>query len=476
MTVVRPPAVAGKFYSDNPAELRAAVRDYLDAPFTESAASPPKAIIVPHAGYVYSGPIAGSGYALLKESRGTITRVVLLGPAHTVAIQGLAASGADVFETPLGPVPVDTAAVSELLQLPQVQLSNEAHAREHSLEVHLPFLQETLGDFLLIPLVVGQATPAQVSEVLEALWGGLETLIVISSDLSHYPPYDTACRFDQETSLAIEEGRISDLRGDRACGFLPIAGLLESAVRHGLHARTVDLRNSGDTAGGRDQVVGYGAYVLEPEPETGSGTASVLSRAENLFADCEPETLDAEHEQRLLDVAAAAIQRGIEYGAQPETNAAEFPLPLQMMRATFVTLTLGGQLRGCMGSLLASRPLVCDVASNAYSAAFLDPRFSPLALREADSLDIHISVLSVPEAMSFESEADVIAQLRPGIDGVTIYEANRRGTLLPAVWEKILDPRTFFETVKRKAGLPADYWSATLRVERYTATSIGHES
>jgi hypothetical protein len=474
MTVVRPPAVAGKFYSDDPEELRAAVRDYLDAPFTESAVLPPKAIIVPHAGYVYSGPIAGSGYALLKESRGTITRVVLLGPAHTVAFQGLAASGADVFETPLGPVPVDTAAVSELLQLPQIQLLNEAHAREHSLEVHLPFLQETLADFQLIPLVVGQTTPAEVSEVLEALWGGPETLIVISSDLSHYHPYETACRFDRETSLAIEEGRTGDLRGDRACGFLPIAGLLESAVKHNLHARTVDLRNSGDTAGGRDQVVGYGAYVLEPN--TGNGTASVLPRAKNLFTDCEPETLDAENEQRLLDVAAAAIQRGIEYGAKPETNAAAFPPPLQMTRATFVTLTHGGQLRGCMGSLVATQPLVCDVASNAYSAAFLDPRFPPLALREADSLDIHISVLSVPEAMSFESEADAIAQLRPGIDGVTIYEGNRRGTLLPAVWEKILDPRTFFETVKQKAGLPADYWSATLRIERYTATSIGHEA
>jgi AmmeMemoRadiSam system protein B/AmmeMemoRadiSam system protein A len=474
MTVVRQPAVAGKFYPADPAELRAAVGDYLDAPLTKSAASPPKAIIVPHAGYVYSGSVAGSGYALLRELRGTIDRVVLLGPAHTVSFQGLAASGADVFETPLGPVPVDIAAVSDLLRLPHVQVLDEAHAREHSLEVHLPFLQESLGDFQLIPLVVGQATPAQVSEVLEAVWGGSETLIVISSDLSHYHPYDTACRVDWETSLAIEQGRTGDLRGDRACGFVPISGLLESAAKRGLHARTVDLRNSGDTTGGRDQVVGYGAYVLEPD--TGNGTASVLTHAENPHGDCDSAVLDAEHEQRLLDIAAAAIQRGIEYGAKPETHATEFPPPLQVMRATFVTLTRGGQLRGCMGSLVASRPLVCDVASNAYSAAFLDPRFSPLTLHEADSLEIHISVLSVPEEMSFESEDDAIAQLRPGIDGVTIHEANRRGTLLPAVWEKIPDPRTFFETVKKKAGLPADYWSATLRIERYSATSIGHDS
>jgi AmmeMemoRadiSam system protein B/AmmeMemoRadiSam system protein A len=476
MTVVRQPAVAGKFYSDDPAELRAAVRNYLDAAASDetATASPPKAIIVPHAGYVYSGSVAGSGYALLEELRGTIARVVLLGPAHFVSFQGLAASSADVFETPLGPVPVDTSAITALLRLPQVQVMDEAHAREHSLEVHLPFLQETLGDFQLIPLVVGQATPAQVSEVLETVWGGPETLIVISSDLSHYHPYDTACRLDRETSLVIEQGRVGDLRGDRACGFLAVGGLLESAAQRGLHARTIDLRNSGDTAGGRDQVVGYGAYVLEPD--TGDETVSVLSHAENSHSDCEPAALSAEHEQQLLDVAATAIQRGIEYGAKPETNAADFPQPLQLMQATFVTLTCGGQLRGCIGSLLASRPLVCDVASNAYSAAFLDPRFSPLTLHEADSLEIHISVLSVPEAMSFESEDDAIAQLRPGIDGVTIYEANRRGTLLPAVWEKIPDPRTFFETVKKKAGLPADYWSATLRVERYTATSIGHET
>ena len=201
MTVVRPPAVAGKFYSDNPAELRAAVRDYLDAPFTESAASPPKAIIVPHAGYVYSGPIAGSGYALLKESRGTITRVVLLGPAHTVAIQGLAASGADVFETPLGPVPVDTAAVSELLQLPQVQLSNEAHAREHSLEVHLPFLQPVLDDFTIVPILVGDASVELVRDALNLVWGGPETVISVSSDLSHFHDYDTAVDLDKTIQL-----------------------------------------------------------------------------------------------------------------------------------------------------------------------------------------------------------------------------------------------------------------------------------
>jgi hypothetical protein len=474
MTNIRQPVVAGQFYPDDPAELRSAIRTYLGEAETES--SPLKAIIVPHAGYVYSGPVAGSGYRLLKELQGTVSRVVLLGPAHFVAFQGLAASSADVFETPLGPVPVDTDAVSQLLELPHVQIMDEAHAREHSLEVHLPFLQETLGEFQVVPLVVGQATPEQVADVIELLWGGPETVIVVSSDLSHHHAYETACRLDQETSQTIEQGCVTDLRGDRACGFLAIGGLLRAATKRGLRARTIDLRNSGDTCGSRDRVVGYGAYVILAAADGGDSAPAVSLNVAADESKTDPQPLSPIHEQMLLDVTHEAIQQGLEYGRKPETDASRFPPPLRVSQATFVTLTCRGKLRGCMGSLRATRPLVCDVASNAYSAAFLDPRFSPLTLLEADDLDTHISILSPPEAMQFESEADLLAQLRAGIDGLTIYENGRRGTLLPSVWEKIADSRKFLQTVKQKAGLPPDYWSSTICVERYTTTSIGHVS
>lgn len=260
MTSVHKPAVAGLFYPAEPEALRTQIASFLAN--ARAAATVPKAIIAPHAGYVYSGAIAASAYARLKPARGTIRRVVLLGPSHRVAFHGLAAPSADAIETPLGQIPVDRAALQQLADLPQLVISDPAHAREHSLEVHLPFLQEVLGEFSLVPLAVGDATPAEVAEVLERLWGGPETLIVVSSDLSHYHDYDTARKLDRVTSNAIEQLRYQDLDFDSACGRVPVSGLLYLAQRHGLTAETVDLRNSGDTAGPRDQVVGYGAYVF----------------------------------------------------------------------------------------------------------------------------------------------------------------------------------------------------------------------
>ncbi len=261
MSSVRNPAVAGQFYPNDPRELRAMVRDYLNA--APAAGAVPKAIIAPHAGYVYSGPVAASVYARLKPAHGVITHVVLLGPAHRVGFRGLALSSADYFLTPLGRIAVDQEAVKKISGLPQVGVMDAAHAQEHSLEVHLPFLQEVLDEFSLAPIVVGDAAPAEVGEALDLLWGGPETLIVISSDLSHFHEYATAQKLDNATSRAIEQLRLEDIDYDHACGCNPVNGLLYVARRMGLKAKTIDLRNSGDTAGSRDCVVGYGAYTFE---------------------------------------------------------------------------------------------------------------------------------------------------------------------------------------------------------------------
>lgn len=261
MPTIRKPAVAGLFYPSDPRALRAQLEDFLGA-VPDPAEAAPKAIIAPHAGYIYSGPIAASAYARLKLARDHIRRVVLLGPAHRVGFRGLAHANAEFFETPLGRVPVDMEALAGIADLPQVVLREDAHLLEHSLEVHVPFLQIVLADFNLVPLVVGEARPEEVGEVIERLWGGAETFIVISSDLSHYHSYAVARELDRATSEAIEQLRYEDLDYDHACGRVPVSGLLHVARSRGLSARTVDLRNSGDTAGPRDQVVGYGAYVL----------------------------------------------------------------------------------------------------------------------------------------------------------------------------------------------------------------------
>ena len=259
---VRPPAVAGRFYPRDPAALRQLVTDLL-AQAPPATGPAPKALIAPHAGYFYSGPIAASAYAQLIPARDQIKRVVLFGPSHYVALHGLATTSAEAFATPLGIVPVDLEAVREVRLLPQVRELDEAHAHEHSLEVQLPFLQCVLGDFKLVPLAVGDATPEDISHVLDALWDGPETRFVISSDLSHYNDFQTARRLDRATANAIEALKPAAIGEERACGRMPIRGLLESARRHGLRARTVDLRNSGDTAGPHDRVVGYGAFVFE---------------------------------------------------------------------------------------------------------------------------------------------------------------------------------------------------------------------
>ncbi|MCM8611373.1 AmmeMemoRadiSam system protein B [Accumulibacter sp.] len=262
----RPAAVAGMFYPGSANVLARDLRQML-ADRAAPAATPGrrvKAIIAPHAGYVYSGPIAASVYAPLAELAADIRRVVVLGPTHRVAVNGLALPAAGAFATPLGVVAVDQQAVAAIAHLPQVVVSDAAHAAEHSLEVQLPFLQTVLGDFALLPLAVGRASPAEVAEVLECLWGGDETLIVISSDLSHYLPYQTARATDGETARHIV-ALDAHLDHQQACGATPVNGLLLAARRHGLRAQLIDLRNSGDTAGDRSRVVGYGAFSFSEE-------------------------------------------------------------------------------------------------------------------------------------------------------------------------------------------------------------------
>jgi MEMO1 family protein len=255
-------AVAGRFYPSDPAELREQIEGFLRSATAPAGEPIPKAVIAPHAGTIYSGPIAASAYVRLAAGSSDVRRVVLLGPAHREWFRGVGVSSADAFATPLGDVLVDRSAIDDLLELDGVVVHDEAHRLEHSLEVHLPFLQVALGAFRLIPLVVGEASPELVGSVLEKLWGGAETVFVISSDLSHFHDYDTAMELDRETAGLIEEGALEALNGERACGYQPIRGMLKVARERGLGVSLVDLRSSGDTAGSRERVVGYGSFVV----------------------------------------------------------------------------------------------------------------------------------------------------------------------------------------------------------------------
>ena len=443
MPSVRPAAVAGAFYPGNPQALAAQLSELLAGSAEPAEADNAlKAIVVPHAGYVYSGAVAARAYEALAGARHRVRRVVLLGPVHRVPVRGLALPGADWFETPLGRVAVDADAARALAGLAQVVTSPAAHALEHSLEVQLPFLQKVLGEFSLVPLAVGDASVAEVAQVIERLWGGEETVFVLSTDLSHYHSYQEARRIDAATVARIAS-LAGDLNHEQACGATPLNGLLHVAREKGLSIRLLAACNSGDTAGDRGRVVGYSSFALD---EPGGATSR------------------DEQGRTLLAIARGAIGRQLGQAAAPRLD---HPAWLAQPGATFVTLTVEGALRGCIGSLQAHRPLGHDVAANAENAAFRDPRFAPLALQEWRQVALEVSLLSAPEKADFGDEIDLLGRLRPGVDGVILEYGGRRGTFLPQVWESLPDRRRFMQELKRKAGLPADTPLARCNVWRY---------
>lgn len=447
---VKLPAVAGTFYPADAGTLSTMLSGML-----ASAVPPdlvPKAIVAPHAGYVYSGPIAATAYALLARRRERIRRVVLLGPAHRVAFRGMALHSAAAWRTPLGDVPLDRDAIAGCGGLPDIIQSDGPFAQEHSLEVHLPFLQTVLGSFRLVPVLVGDAHPGGVAKLLETLWGGPETVVVISSDLSHYHDYETAGRMDAAATAAMEMLRPDMLKEAMACGRRPILGLLERARQLDLRVTTLDRRNSGDTAGSRDRVVGYGSLAFEY-----AASARLDDQARSL----------------LLDSARAAIRHGLAHGRPPQPDFTSVPRTLWAMRACFVSLALDGKLRGCVGSLAPQRPLLLDVAENAYKAAFGDRRFKPLTAAELERIDVQISILSTGRLIPARSEAELVAQLAPDTEGLFIRDRNRQALFLPSVWAGIPEPLQFLRRLKTKAGMPAEHWSDTFQAQRFTTETFG---
>lgn len=443
MSQIRPAAVAGTFYPRDARALQREVADLIDG--VENLAprfGHPKALIVPHAGYIYSGAVAARAYDELAAARGIVGRVVLLGPVHRVPVRGLALPGVEAFDTPLGRVPLDADALRMLAPFKQVVTSAAAHAAEHSLEVQLPFLQKMLGKFALVPLAVGDARPQEVRDVIERLWGGPETLFVVSTYLSHYHPYDEARAIDQAT-LARIAAFDTDINHEEACGATPLNGFLATAKARGLSIRLLGACNSGDSAGGRDRVVGYSAFALYEGERVTLQDAGLA----------------------LLAIARAAIGHALGvYAEPPRTEVAPW---LARPGATFVTLRLDGKLRGCIGSLAPTRSIGLDVAENALGAALRDPRFAPLTREEWSRCQVEVSVLSPPKPLRFADEAELLAQLRPGEDGVILEYEGKRGTFLPQVWEGLPETRRFLEELMRKAGIPADTRLARCKLWRY---------
>jgi AmmeMemoRadiSam system protein B/AmmeMemoRadiSam system protein A len=454
MTAIRHPAVAGTFYPAERDVLERQLRSFMsEAANDPPVAALPKAIIGPHAGYIYSGPVAARAYARLAAARGKISRVVLIGPSHYLAFRGLAVDTANAWAMPRGTVPVDRDAIALLRELPMVGELDAAYQREHALEVHVPFLQHLLGEFRLVPIVAGDAPPDTVAAVFDALWGGPETLFVISTDLSHYLDYVACRRVDQMTAEAIERFDLDAIGPSQACGAIPTRGLLLEAQRRGMTIERLDLRNSGDTAGSKDRVVGYGAWAL--------------------YEDAQRAAIEAAGSE-LIELARRSILVGLATGAPLQISADETARPLLAAPgAAFVTLRRrDGALRGCIGSAVATRPLIVDVAQHAFNAAFHDPRFPRLEWLELRGLSLSVSALTAPEAMRFADETELLRQLRPGMDGLIIEDLGRRALFLPSVWEEVPESRRFLTLLKLKAGLAEGHFSATFRAQRFRSVEV----
>lgn len=470
---VRQPAVSGLFYPNDPKKLMAAVDQHLASAPTNVIPGI-RALICPHAGYEYSGPVAAHAYR--RIAGGSCDTVVILAASHYALFQGVSVPATTAYETPLGQVAVSEKArqlakqppfVREprcLVQRPQwagfssrpspAVGEDTPETWEHSVEVQVPFLQRTLKRFRILPVMYGHADPAEVARALAPLVDE-RTLVIASSDLSHFHPYSDACALDRQTVKWICELNVAALQvpaaEERACGRMPILTLLHLAKLKSWKPQLLDYRNSGDTAGDKSRVVGYSAVAFTSDvAKATSGRISSKAKPAAQF--------DAAERKFLLNLARQTLTRVTAGRSLPELKSEEVPAPCRAEKGCFVTLTKSGELRGCMGNILPVGPLYQSIMDNARNAALRDPRFPPVAADEVARLHLEISVLTAPEPLAFASPDDLLARLQPRRDGVVLQIGGRGATFLPQVWEQLPDKVEFLNHLAAKAGCVPSAW------------------
>ncbi len=472
-STVRQPAVAGLFYPKDPKALSAVVDRCLAAAPTNAVVGV-RALICPHAGYEYSGPVAAHAYNHIAD--GSFDTVIILAASHYALFQGVSVPATEAYETPLGRVPVSEKArqlakqspfVLEprcLVQRPQWSAvaskscpsagEDTPETWEHSVEVEVPFLQRTLMEFKILPIMFGRADPAEVAKALAPLVDD-RTLVIASSDLSHYHPYEEARALDCQTVKWIGDLDIAALQApdaeERACGRMPILTVLHLANLKGWKPQLLDYRNSGDTAGDKSRVVGYCAVAFTGgDGRTNAGKATMEAKSSAQF--------NATERTFLLDLARQTLTRVTAGRGLPEIKSDAVPEPCRAVKGCFVTLTKSGELRGCIGNILPAGPLYQSVMDNARSAALRDPRFPAVTAEEAAKVHIEISVLTVPEPLAFASPEDLLARLQAHRDGVVLKIGERGATFLPQVWQQLPDKTEFLNHLAVKAGCAPSAW------------------
>ena len=450
---VQPPQVAGMFYPAAPDALNALIADVRKHARPDGGVAP-KVVIAPHAGLAYSGSVAATAFGPWARRAAPPRRIVIVGPAHRAVFSGVAVHPASKWLTPLGEALVAPVAHAELAQAPGVVVDPRPFAGEHSLEMHLIMLQAMLpAPFEIVPIVVGDADPGSVAEALRRVWGGSETVVAISSDLSHFLDQTSAQSIDTDTMRRIETLDAAALDGRRACGFVAIKAALEIAAERDMRASGLHLTTSADAGADASRVVGYGAFAFE------YAASARLAEADR---------------ERLLSTCMAALGVAAETrGKAPTMSLNGLPPALSPWRATFVTLSENKRLRGCIGSLNPHRPLIDDALANTAQAAFADPRFPPLKESELGGLRLDVSILSHPRPIPAGSESELAGALEPDRDGLILSAGRRRALFLPSVWRHVPDARAFVRQLMAKAGFEANHWPKGLKARRFRVELFG---
>ena len=444
MTKIKEPAVANMFYSGEVEVLNRQLSGFAQHNGNNYEYKT-RAVIVPHAGLVYSGQVAYEGISQLDKD---IKNIFIFAPAHRVGFDGLALSTFDEWKTPLGNIPVNQEISRELEDKFGAKFFDEAHSEEHSIEIEIPVIQSIFENVCIIPVLVGRESHNKIAEIISHYYINKENGFVISSDLSHFLTDDQAKKIDNTTAQMIETGNINGFRYEQACGALGICGLVEFANKNGYSLIRTDMLNSSVASGDKTRVVGYGTWFL-------------YEGSKNKFI---KEYYSAYLLKLCRDVISSRFDNRKIY-----TNHDHI---FNEFGACFVTLKKHGNLRGCIGSIIAHQPLIVDVVQNAQNAAFRDPRFNPLSQNELADLTIDISILSEPKQITFKDEEDLLNQIVPYKDGIIIKDRGLQAVYLPSVWEDLPDKELFLKSLKRKAGMPENHFSKTFEAYRFYSDMI----
>lgn len=445
MDKIKLPSVAGKFYTDDKEDLIQEINNFIKNTSKKSGYES-RAVIVPHAGYFYSGQLACECISNLKKCK----NIFIIAPSHYMAFEGTALSSYDKWRTPLGDITLNQEICKEINEKFGGSFINEAFTDEHAAEIQVPFIQTFLPDSKIVPILVGKADLEEITEILHYYYQNKDNAFVISSDLSHFYNSQEARKIDGITADMIETNNFSEFSHVQACGHNGVCALLNFCQKNNYSLIRIGLKNSGDITGETTRVVGYGSWMLYE----GNATRFI----KKYFS------------ERVVEICRESIMSGFNNEKAPEFD--NLPSVFSQKGACFVTLEKNGELRGCIGSILAHQSWLEDLVKNSRNSAFFDPRFNPVTADEYEELSIAVSLLSAPVQMAFSDEADLLNQLEPFVDGLIIKDGSRQAVYLPSVWEQLPEKNLFIQSLKIKAGMTPNHFSNTFEAYRFQAEYI----